>query len=179
MHTGKNTPLPSVSRQLDILQQDTKDQLNEITQQFSNRRKRGIMSYLGVMDSDDWTRIDENLDAVRANEEAQKQRLQIQSGLVKSIFEDVKNASLTINKQLATLSSDLKVEQEKFKSGIESINNITEVTRHERELVNLGQRIMFISKRVEKRLNIILELVIGTKLQVTEWWIPFEPEMLE
>ncbi|XP_058816977.1 uncharacterized protein LOC131680276 [Topomyia yanbarensis] len=105
---------------------------------FKTRTPRGFWSAIGAMDSDDRTRIDENMDKLRRNEERFNKNTEHQASAIEKIYNFVSNSTITMNKAVESNNKNFESLKTEIRNTLNRANDRDKDLYLEATLMEIG-----------------------------------------
>ncbi|XP_058820915.1 uncharacterized protein LOC131683118 isoform X1 [Topomyia yanbarensis] len=105
---------------------------------FKTRTPRGFWSAIGAMDSDDRTRIDENMDKLRRNEERFNKNTEHQASAIEKIYNFVSNSTITMDKAVESNNKNFESLKTEIRNTLNRANDRDKDLYLEATLMEIG-----------------------------------------
>lgn len=153
-----------------IITEKGKEMENFIKGFFPTRKTRGFLTWIGAMDSDDRTRVDKNVDALRRNEESLKNSVNHQTNTMDAMYKFMDNSMLQIDNRMKQITDNFNALQLIVEGDLNFTNSVKKIVYLESELLETGFRIQTLIENLKFHQNLILQILLG-KDQGMTWTV--------
>lgn len=142
---------------------------NIIDSFFPSRQRRGFITAIGGMDSEDRKRIDENTDKLRKNEEELKNSIGHQTTTIDAMYKFLDNSVLHIDTNLRNIMGKFNSLQTLVNENSKFMNSIHNIVNMEIELIEIGFKIHSITNTIKEQQATILKTLMREESHGVQW----------
>lgn len=168
-----------ISKNLESIVTQISDR-NDYLKTFVKKRAKRSWHTLGIMNTDDLARIDNDLDRLRGNEEQIKNSINRQTEVIDSIYYFINNSMEQLNSKILSLHIKVKNVTHLTNEDKKFHNKIRETLNLENELMGLGLWIQLVSEELKQQQQIFTQLILNVEQSIDTTLVTklVEPKLL-